>query len=148
MRKSSVFRLIVAAFLLGGVVAYTQQGGPPASKLTTQKLADDLYVIHNDFVPGNTTALITNEGVVLVDDKFEIICDPSAYGEVAAALEAHQLTPDVSEITRIPTSTVDLDAETARKVLKLMERLDDHDDVQRVSANFNIPQEAMAEIEG
>ena len=35
-------------------------------------MTDDLYVIHNDFVPGNTTALITNEGVVLVDAKFEI----------------------------------------------------------------------------
>src|ERR1700730_15114635 len=71
MRKSSILRLIIAALLLGGVVAYTQQGGPPASKLTTQKLADDLYVIHNDFVPGNSTALITSEGVILVDDKFE-----------------------------------------------------------------------------
>jgi len=33
---------------------------------------DDLYVIHNDFVPGNTTVLVTNQGVVLVDDKFEV----------------------------------------------------------------------------
>jgi transcriptional/translational regulatory protein YebC/TACO1 len=41
---------------------------------------------------------------------------------------------------------VDLDAETGRKVLKLMEKLDDHDDVQRVVSNFNIPEEAMAEI--
>jgi cyclase len=38
----------------------------------TIKVKDDLYVIHNDFVPGNTTALVTNAGVVLVDDKFEI----------------------------------------------------------------------------
>ena len=56
--------------LLGGVwLAYTFQG-PPASKLTTQKIGDDLYVIHNDFVPGNTTAMVTTEGVILVDDKF------------------------------------------------------------------------------
>ena len=51
--------------------AYTQFGSQP-SKLNTIKLKDDLYVIHNDFVPGNTTALITNDGVLLVDDKFEI----------------------------------------------------------------------------
>src|SRR5579871_3099268 len=38
----------------------------------TIKVKDDLYVIHNDYVPGNTTALITNAGVLLVDDKFEI----------------------------------------------------------------------------
>ena len=51
------------------------------------------------------------------------------------------------QITRIPTTTVDVDdPETARKVLNLMERLDNHDDVQSVSANFNIPDEAMAQI--
>jgi cyclase len=56
---------------MGGVwLAYTQ--APQPSKLTTQKIADDLYVIHNDYVPGNTTALITNEGVLLVDDKFPV----------------------------------------------------------------------------
>ena len=54
--------------------------------------------------------------------------------------------PKVSQITRIPQNTVDLDASTARKVLKLMGRLDDHDDVQNVSANFNIPDAVMAEI--
>jgi cyclase len=54
-------------------VAYVHaQFGTTASKLNTVKIADDLFVIHNDFVPGNTTALITNEGVVLVDDKFEV----------------------------------------------------------------------------
>jgi transcriptional/translational regulatory protein YebC/TACO1 len=88
------------------------------------------------------------DDVKRADDKFEVTCDPTVFGQVAAALEAREIKPDVSEITRIPTSTVDLDTETGRKVLKLMERLDDHDDVQRVSANFNIPQEAMAEIDG
>jgi glyoxylase-like metal-dependent hydrolase (beta-lactamase superfamily II) len=54
-------------------VAYlhAQFGNAPA-KLNTVKITDDLYVIHNDFVPGNTTALVTNQGVLLVDDKFEI----------------------------------------------------------------------------
>lgn len=42
------------------------------SKLDLVKVKDDLYVIHNAVVPGNTTALVTNEGVVLVDDKFEV----------------------------------------------------------------------------
>ena len=55
-------------------VAYVhgQQPGQVAAKQELIKIKDDLYVIHNDFVPGNTTALITNQGVVLVDDKFEI----------------------------------------------------------------------------
>jgi len=72
--NSSFSRLILLAGL-GGLLwtsyGYAQFGNAPA-KLDTIKVRDDLYVIHNDFVPGNTTALITNQGVVLVDDKFEI----------------------------------------------------------------------------
>jgi YebC/PmpR family DNA-binding regulatory protein len=79
-------------------------------------------------------------------DSFELTCDPAAYGGVAAALQEAGIHPEASQITRTPQTTVDLDADTARKVLKLMERLDDHDDVQSVSANFNIPDEVMAEI--
>jgi cyclase len=65
--------LLVVATLAALTVAYAHaQFGNAPSKLNTVKITDDLFVIHNDFVPGNTTALITNEGVVLVDDKFEI----------------------------------------------------------------------------
>jgi YebC/PmpR family DNA-binding regulatory protein len=88
------------------------------------------------------------DDVKRLDDKFEITCDPARFGDVGAALEAKGIVPELREISRIPSSTVDLDAESARKVLALMERLDDHDDVQSVSANFNIPDEAMAEIKG
>jgi glyoxylase-like metal-dependent hydrolase (beta-lactamase superfamily II) len=66
-------RLSIATLLCAALfVAYVQgQGGAPQpSKLDIQKIKDDLYVIHNAVVPGNTTALITTEGVVLVDDKF------------------------------------------------------------------------------
>ena len=79
-------------------------------------------------------------------DKFEITCDPSVFREVKAALEAAGLTPDAAQITRLPKTTVDLDAQTAVKVLKLMERLDDHDDVQNVSSNYNIPDDVMKQI--
>jgi YebC/PmpR family DNA-binding regulatory protein len=79
-------------------------------------------------------------------DRFEVLCDPEAYSGLCDAFEAAELTPEAKEVTRIPSTTVDLDVETARKVLKLMEALDDHDDVQNVSANFNIPDEAMVEL--
>jgi YebC/PmpR family DNA-binding regulatory protein len=79
-------------------------------------------------------------------DKFEVTCDPTLFTVVKKALGDAGLTPEVSEITRLPKNTVDLDADTARKLLKLMERLDDHDDVQNVSANFNIPDEVMKQI--
>jgi len=79
-------------------------------------------------------------------DSFEITCDPAVYQDVAKALSGAGIEPEVSQVTRLPKNTVDLDADAARKVLKLIERLDDHDDVQNVSANFNIPDDVMAEI--
>ena len=108
-----------------------------------------LFLVPADKIDEDTLMEIALEAgaddVKRVDDKFEITCDPSVFAEVGAALAAKGIEPEVSEITRIPNSTIDLDAETGRKVLKLMEKLDDHDDVQNVSANFNIPDEAMAE---
>ena len=82
-----------------------------------------------------------------VGDNFEITCDPDVFNSVIDAIQQAGLQPELFEITRIPKDTVDLDADTARSVLKLMEALDDHDDVQKVAANFNIPDDAMAEIE-
>jgi YebC/PmpR family DNA-binding regulatory protein len=79
--------------------------------------------------------------------SFEIICDPDAFTSVSDAVDAAGLKPEVRKITRIPKDTVDLNADSARAVLKLMDSLDDHDDVQNVAANFNIPDEAMAAIE-
>lgn len=78
--------------------------------------------------------------------NFEITCDPAAYQNVSKALADAGIKTEASQIARLPQSAVDLDTATARKVLKLMERLDDHDDVQNVSANFNIPDDVMAEI--
>jgi YebC/PmpR family DNA-binding regulatory protein len=82
------------------------------------------------------------------EDKFEVTCDPSLYSQVSKALTDHQITPEASQITRIAKNTVDIDdPEVAHKVLKLMERLDDNDDVQNVAANFNIPDDVMAQAE-
>jgi YebC/PmpR family DNA-binding regulatory protein len=78
-------------------------------------------------------------------DRFQVLCDPNAYSDLAEAFERAALAPLSKEITRLPTTTVELDADTARQVLKLLESLDDHDDVQNVSANFNIPEEVLAE---
>src|ERR1700754_3424099 len=64
---------LVAVISLAMLGAYLHaQFGTEAAKLDLVKIKDDLFVIHNNFVPGNTTALITSEGVVLVDDKFEV----------------------------------------------------------------------------
>ena len=80
-------------------------------------------------------------------NSFEITCNPDCFNNLSDAIETAGLSPEVNELTQIPKDTVDLDVDTARSVLKLMDMLDDHDDVQKVAANFNIPDEAMAEIE-
>ena len=82
-----------------------------------------------------------------VGETYEVTCGPDVFTTVCDAVEKAGLKPDVQQITRIPKDTVELDETAARSVLKLMDALDDHDDVQRVAANFNIPDEAMASLE-
>ena len=86
------------------------------------------------------------DDVKQADDTFEVTCEPESFSDLLGALESAEIAPETSQLTQIPTNTVDLSADDARKVLKLMEALDDHDDVQTVSSNFNIPDEVMAEL--
>lgn len=87
------------------------------------------------------------DDVKLSGDRWEVTCEPAAMAAVVDALGKAGLAVESNEIVRIPTNTVDVDdVDTARQVLTLMERLDDHDDVQSVSANFSIPDEAMAQL--
>lgn len=88
------------------------------------------------------------EDVQPVDDKFEVTCDPTMFGQVAKALTDAGITPEASQISRIAKNMVDLsDAEVAQKVLKLVEKLDDHDDVQSVTSNANVPDDVMKAVE-
>lgn len=80
------------------------------------------------------------------NDKFEIVTEPSNFEPVKAALEAAQIHPESAEPTLIPKNQVTLTPEKARAVLGLIEALEDHDDVQSVSANFEIPDEVMKEL--
>jgi YebC/PmpR family DNA-binding regulatory protein len=85
--------------------------------------------------------------VKLVGDRWEVTCEPQAMAAVVDAVQKGGLQVESNEIMRVPTNTVDVDdVDTARKVLDLVERLDDHDDVQSVAANFNIPDEALAQL--
>ena len=87
------------------------------------------------------------DDVKRVEDKFEITCDPAVYRDVSKALADGGITPEASDITRIAKNTVDIsEPEAAQKVLKLIERLDDHDDVQNVASNFFIPDAVMKAI--
>jgi len=80
------------------------------------------------------------------DGHFEVTCNPDTFSDVSEALEKAEVVCVSKQVTRIPQNTVDLDVEGAKKVLKLIDALDDHDDVQKVSANFNISDEVMNEV--
>ncbi len=87
------------------------------------------------------------DDVQRIDDKFEITCDPSIYQDVSKALAGAGITPEASQITRIAKNTVDIDdPDAAQKILRLMDNLDEHDDVQNVASNFNISDEVMKAI--
>jgi YebC/PmpR family DNA-binding regulatory protein len=80
-------------------------------------------------------------------DSFEIVCEPDEFSDVGAALEAAGVEIASKQIARIPQTTVDLNAEMGKKVLKLLEALDDHDDVQHVFSNYHISEDVLAEME-
>ena len=83
------------------------------------------------------------------DERWLVTSDPNDMMAVRAALEEAGLEPGAPELTMHPTSTVEVATEAgAKRVLRLMEVLDDHDDVQNVYANFVIPDEVMAAYEG
>jgi YebC/PmpR family DNA-binding regulatory protein len=87
------------------------------------------------------------EDIKHVGDTFEVTCDPTAFVQVKAALEAQELTPLSAGIHQIAKVPVDADTETGLKILRLMDALDDHDDVQNVYANLNVTDEMLAASE-
>ncbi len=84
--------------------------------------------------------------VLTVGESYEVHCTPDVYQEVSSALETAGIATTSAEITRVAANTVELDAENARSVLKLMDALEDNDDVQNVTANFSISEALMAEL--
>lgn len=80
------------------------------------------------------------------DEQFEVTTDPSAFIEVREALEKAGFKSESAEITMIPQTMVALDGKNAENMLKLMDRLEDNDDVQNVYANFDISTEEMEKM--
>jgi len=78
--------------------------------------------------------------------KLQVTCSPENFAALAEALSAAKLTVEFSEVTRIAQTEVELDLDTARSALKLLEMLDDHDDIQNVSTNLRLSAELMAEL--
>ena len=77
-------------------------------------------------------------------ENFEIITSPDSFDRVLSAVKDAGVEPQVAEVEMIPQNQVKLEGSDARQMLKLMEALEEHEDVQQVSANFDISEADMA----
>lgn len=77
---------------------------------------------------------------------FEVTGIPSNFHKIKSALEAAELKPEVSEIIQMPKNMVEVSEENAKKVLNLIAKIEDHDDVQNVFTNGDIAPEIMAKF--
>ncbi len=80
------------------------------------------------------------------DDRWEVVTDAKDLARVRDALAGADLTIESAELTMLPQSTVPLDADGVRPVLRLMDALEDLDDVQEVYTNFDVPDEVLVEV--
>ncbi len=81
-------------------------------------------------------------------DIIEVYCAPNDLAALEAEVAKLGITPTRAEVTMIPKNTVHVEGHTAEKVLKLIDALDENEDVQEVFANFDIPDEILAKIGG
>ncbi|RJP22825.1 MAG: YebC/PmpR family DNA-binding transcriptional regulator [Candidatus Abyssobacteria bacterium SURF_5] len=79
-------------------------------------------------------------------DTYEIVTAANDVMDIKDALEAKQIPISSAEQTKLPKSTVQVDGKTAEAALRLVDALEEHDDVQHVYSNFDIPEEIMAKI--
>jgi len=105
----------------------------PASKVTEDRIME---------IAINAGA----EDVRLEEDVFEITTAPADFSAVCDAMRAAGLVLPYAEITMIPQTTVPLEGKDAQAMVRLMEALEDHDDVQHVWANFDISGEVLESL--
>jgi YebC/PmpR family DNA-binding regulatory protein len=88
------------------------------------------------------------EDVLVEGDSYEIRCEATQLMEVRRKLEEARISFSSAEVTMIPKNTVALNESDARKTLRLLDALEENDDVQEVFANFDIPDEVMQSLAG
>lgn len=86
------------------------------------------------------------EDVRSVGEVYEIVTTPEQFYKVRQALEAAKIPLASSDLTMVPKSTVRVEGKEAQQVLRLMEALEEHDDVQQAYANFDIPDEILQQV--
>jgi YebC/PmpR family DNA-binding regulatory protein len=121
--------------------------------------------------PGSVAYLFSRKGVVIVDkdsgtseddvlgavldagaeevndlgEEFEVVCEATDLAAVRSALEAASIPVESADVAFLPSVSVPLDDDTGRKVLRLVDALEDSDDVQNVWANFDVSDEVLAD---
>lgn len=88
------------------------------------------------------------DDVRAVGDAFEVTCAPAAFEELRSGLADVKILTESAEISMLPNSTVSVTGDAAASLMKLVEELEDHDDVQKVYTNFEISEEEMARLAG
>ena len=89
------------------------------------------------------------EDILDEEDEYKVITPVENFQKIVEGLEAEGFKSTTAELTRIPQNTVEVtDENTASQIMKLLERIEEHDDVQNVYANFDIPDEILQKIEG
>jgi transcriptional/translational regulatory protein YebC/TACO1 len=86
------------------------------------------------------------DNIQSIDDFYEITTTVASFETVRKALEEAGVPMETTEITRIPQNTVTVDEKKGKALLKLMDILDDHDDIQKAYSNFDIPDDVMNAI--
>jgi YebC/PmpR family DNA-binding regulatory protein len=81
-------------------------------------------------------------------DSWEILTDPAAYEGVLQAVKAAGIKPDVAEIGMVPQNYTKLEGHQAGTMIRLLEALEEHDDVEHVYSNFDIDQKQLEEVAG
>lgn len=86
------------------------------------------------------------EDVVAEGDTFFVYTDPNSLEPVKTAIEGKSIKIESAEVSMVPSTTIKLTGKDAENMLKLIENLEDHDDVQKVHSNFDIDDEEMAKL--
>ena len=132
---------------------FTKAGGNLAETGAVSFMFDRVGVIEFDAEVADADAMLEAaieagaDDVSSADDGHEVVCEQGALHEVARALEARFGEPRKTGVVWRAQNTVDVDDEAAERLIRLVETLEDHDDVQNVFVNFEVSDAAMAKAE-
>ncbi len=132
--------------------AFGKHGGALAETNAVSFMFDRVGLIGLDAAVGSADEVFEAavdagaNNVESADDGHEIVCDPDEFNTVRDALVVRFGDPREAHLAWKPQTTVEVDEKHAETLLKLLDALDDNDDVQQVAANFEIADEVMARL--